>query len=411
MTRRFLSVGFLFVSSAALGGGFQNGPQSARLVGLGGAATAYARDASSIFYNPGILGHLDSLTHLSFGGLGTARTTSFLGTDSRQQTLQELAILPGGYFYATHPLSDRVKVGLSVNTPFGYDTQWPGSWEGRSLVRSASLHTVFVQPTAAFRVNENFSLGAGFIYARGSLKRERSLGQFDDLGAAASYKASGSGIGYSLGMYGRTGEDLSFGISFRGPVALRMNNGSAETVVNGGIGSGRSTDAFTTRVKLPSTLAVGLADQMTKKLLVTFDFALTGWSSYDSLNFKFKDTSIQPVRQGRRYEDAMSFRVGGEYTASDNLLLRAGVSYDETPIRDEFISPELPDGNRLGGSLGVSLGLRRVMLDLGYGLEVAGKRTARVNRTQYQAPSIAGNYRTLVHTLAAGVSYSFGSKK
>ncbi|MCA8831314.1 OmpP1/FadL family transporter [Hymenobacter pini] len=410
MTRRFLSVGFLFVSSAALAGGFQNGPQGARLVGLGGAATAYARDASAIFYNPGILGHLDSLTHLSFGGLGTARTTSFLGTDSRRQTVQDLAILPGGYFYASHPIADRVKVGLSINTPFGYDTQWPRQWEGSSLVRSASLHTVFVQPTAAFKINDNFSLGAGFIYAYGNLKRERGLGQYDDLGATARYQASGSGIGYSLGMYGRTGDDLSFGISFRGPVSLKMDNGKAEYQNVPMLDAARyPASNFTTRVKLPSTLSVGLADQMTKKLLVTFDFALTGWSSYDSLNFK-TETGPQ-VRQGRRYEDAMSFRVGSEYAVSNDLQVRAGVSYDETPIRDEFISPELPDGNRLGGSLGVSLRLSRVMLDLGYGLDVAGKRTARVNRTQYQSPNIAGNYRTLVHTLAAGVSYSFGSKK
>ncbi|RSK24300.1 OmpP1/FadL family transporter [Hymenobacter metallilatus] len=410
MTRRFLSVGFLFLSSAALAGGFQNGPQSARLVGLGGAATAYARDASAIFYNPGILGHLDSLTHLSFGGLGTARTTSFLGADSRRQTVQDFTIQPGGYFYATHPVSDRFKVGLSINTPFGYDTRWPDQWEGSSLVRSASLRTVYVQPTAAFKVNENFSLGAGFIYAYGKLKRERGLGQYDDLGATARYEASGSGIGYSVGMYGRTGDDLSFGISYRGPVALKMDNGTAEYTNIPALDASRypASSSFATRLKLPSGLAVGLADQMTKNLLVTFDFTLTGWSSYDSLNFR---TEAGPhVRTGRRYEDAMSFRVGGEYTVSNDLLLRAGVSYDETPIRDEYISPELPDGNRLGGSLGASLRLNRLLLDLGYGLDVTGKRTARVNRTQYQSPNIAGTYRTLVHTLSAGVSYSFGSK-
>ncbi|RSK45697.1 hypothetical protein EI293_00560 [Hymenobacter perfusus] len=411
MTRRFLPVGFLFLSYAASAGGFQNGPQNARLLGLGGAATAYSRDPSGIFYNPGILGHLDSLTHLSFGGMGTARTTSFLGTDSRRQTKQDFAVMPGGYFYATHPINDRVKVGLSINTPFGYDTKWPSFWEGSSVVRSASMQTLFVQPTAAFKVNDNFSLGAGVIYAHGSLKRERSLGQYDDLEATARYEGSGSGLGYNLGMYGRTGEDLSFGISFRGPVTLKVDNGTAEYQNVPALDADRypANSGFNTEVKLPSSLAVGLADQMTDKLLVTFDFALTGWSSYDSLNFEAQ--TGPRVRNGRRYEDAMAFRVGGEYEVSKDLLLRAGVSYDESPVRDEYISPELPDGNRLGGALGVSLRLSKVMLDLGYSLDVAGNRTARVNRTQYQSPNIAGTYRTMVHTLAAGVSYSFGSKK
>ena len=411
MTRSLLSAGFLFISSMAAAGGFQNGPQSARLLGLGGAATAYARDASAIFYNPGILGHLDSLTHLSIGGMGTARATSFLGADSRRETVQNLSIVPGGYLYVTHPVTDRVKVGLSVNTPFSYDTKWPNAWEGSSLVRSSSLQTVYVQPTAAFKVNDNFSLGAGFIYAYGQLKRERSLGQYDNVGATARYEGSGSGVGYSLGMYGRTGEDLAFGISFRGPVSLKVNSGTATyqniPALDAPLYPGSSK--FKSQVELPSALAVGLADHMTERLLVTFDFTLTGWGRYDSLNF---ETQSGPrVRSGRGYEDAMAFRVGGEYEVSNDLMVRAGVSYDESPVRDEFISPELPDGNRLGGSLGASLRLNRVMLDLGYSLDVVGKRTARVNRTQYQSPNIAGTYRTLVHTLAIGASYSFGAKK
>lgn len=411
MTQRLLPAGFLFISSVAAAGGFQNGPQSARLLGLGGAATAYGRDASAIFYNPGILGHLDSLTHLSIGGMGTARATSFLGADSRRETTQNLAVVPGGYLYVTHPVSDRLKVGLSVNTPFSYDTQWPDAWEGSSVVRSASLQTVYVQPTAAFKVNDNFSVGGGLIYAYGQLKKERSLGQYDDLGASARYEGSGSGVGYNLGVYGRTGEDLAFGISFRGPVTLKVNSGAAtyQNIPDLDAALYPASSTFKSRVELPSALAVGLADQMTKKLLVTFDFTLTGWGRYDSLNFETQ--SGPQVRNRRGFEDAMAFRVGGEYEVSRDLLVRAGVSYDESPVRDEFISPELPDGNRLGGALGASLRLNRVMLDLGYSLDVVDKRTARVNRAQYQAPNIAGTYRTLVHTLAIGAAYSFGAKK
>ncbi|WP_345116692.1 OmpP1/FadL family transporter [Hymenobacter algoricola] len=401
----------LFLSLSAAAGGFQTGPQSARTLGIGGASVAYVRDLAAIYYNPGALAQMDSLNHFSLGGLTNLRTTSFLGNDSRRIAEQELQPLLGGYFYAAHPINDRVSVGLSVNTPFGFNTRWPSDWEGRSVVQQTRLNTVFVQPTAAIRLNDNFSMGAGLVYAYGRMSQQYALGQYDDRNVTATFKGSGSGLGFNVGLYGKTAETLSFGVSYRSPVTLKVKDGTASYSNVPALDAGRypGTAKLRTELATPGALSVGMADNVTKKLLVTFDFTLSAWSRYDSLTFNIGDAPGFATRTaGLRYEDAMAFRVGGEYAYSDMISLRAGVSYDETPIRDEYISPDLPDGNKLGGALGVSVQFTpNLSADAGYQFEYVAERTSRVVQARANVSNVGGTYRTRVHTAALGLSYAF----
>ncbi|RYU79949.1 OmpP1/FadL family transporter [Hymenobacter persicinus] len=405
----FSWIALSFLSASA--GGFQSGPQSARTLGMGGASTAYIRDLAVIYYNPGALAQLDSLTHVSVGGLANMRRTSFLGTDSRRLADQELSPLPGGYLYASHAINDKVSVGLSVNTPYGYDTRWPSDWEGRSVVQQARLNTLFVQPTASVKINENFSIGAGFVYAFGKMTQQYALGQYDARDVTAQFTGTGSGMGYNVGLYGKTADKLAFGISYRSPVTLKVKDGKATYNNVPALDAGRYAPSakLRTEFNMPGALAVGMADNVTKKLLVTFDFTLSAWSRYDSLTFNVGDAPGLATRTaGRRYEDAMAFRVGGEYAYSDMFTFRVGASYDETPIRDEFITPDLPDGNKLGGSLGVSVFFSpKLSVDAAYQYEHAADRTSRANQSKSSVNSVGGTYRTRVHTAALGLSYSF----
>jgi len=411
MTLRYFSLGLLFFSFSARAGGFQTGPQSARTLGMGGASVSYIRDLAVLYYNPGALAQMDSLTRFSVGGLANVRRTSFLGTDSRRQADQDLQPLPGGYLYAAHPINDKISVGLSVNTPYGFDTRWPADWEGRSVVQQAKLNTIFVQPTAAIKLNDNFSVGAGFVYAFGSMSQQYALGQYDDRSVTAKYSGHGSGMGFNVGLYGKTAETLSFGVSYRSPVTLKVKDGEATYSNVPAIDAGRyaASSKLRTKLDMPGSLSVGMADNVTKKLLISFDFTLTAWSRYDSLTLNLGDAPGFAARTaGRRYEDAMAFHVGGEYICSDKLALRAGVSYDETPIRDEYISPDLPDGNKLGGSLGLSYRFgQNLAVDAAYQFEYAAERTSRVNQSRASINSVGGTYRSRVHNAALGLSYSF----
>ena len=329
-----------FLSLTAAASGFDTNPPTARTLGLGGASVAYTRSLAGLVSNPGLLGQwADSVTRVELAFSGQVRRSSFLSADTRQVTNQELSVLPGGSVLISHPLNNRVALGLALTTPYGFDTRWPADWSGRSVVQESRLYVGYVQPTVGVRLTDNFSVGAGLIYGYGAMQQQRALGQYDDPAAQATLKASGSGVGFNAGLYGRSGDNLSFGISFRSGVTLKMNNGTATFT---GVPARDAAmlpagTSFKHTMKLPNTLAIGITDQVNKKILVTFDFVLSGWSSLDSLNYDLAATATTPalrVHAGRHYEDALAFRAGLEYQATPVLTLRGGVRYDETPVRD-----------------------------------------------------------------------------
>ncbi|MBC7448724.1 MAG: outer membrane protein transport protein [Hymenobacteraceae bacterium] len=393
----------------AVAGGFQNLPPSAYALGLAGAVTATSRDASCAWFNPGALGMLDS-ANVSIGltALSVRRAFRSSTTNQTARTAADPAYAP--YLYVALPvdLARRLMVALAVNSPFGYDTKWPADWQGRALVRESRIRTLFVQPTAAYRVSDKFSIGAGVVFAGADLRVDRTIGEFAD--AAAQYEASGNGIGWNVGVKGRAGDAVAFGLAYRSAVKVKMTNGTATF---SGVPASQAFRfpvgaAFGTTVQLPWQLTAGISNAVTEKLQLNFSFELSGWSAYDSLNIVYTDQVRPTERGGRRYDDAMAFRVGADYQYSAVLALRAGVYYDESPVRDQNITADLPDANVLGACAGVGYRLgRHLQLDAAYTFGASATRNSVNNPTALGVPAIAGQFRHLQHGGALNVSYQF----
>ena len=50
----------------------------------------------------------------------------------------------------------------------------------------------------------------------------------------------------------------------------------------------------------------------------------------------------------------MTYRIGASYKTTDRLVLRAGVYYDQSPIRKKLYNPETPGMDKLGLSAGLT---------------------------------------------------------
>ncbi len=412
MTRTSLSaVALLAVLplSGAVAGGFQTLPASAPVLGLGGAATAMSRDASAAWFNPGALGMLDS-ANVSFGLTGMRVGRIFRSATTQQNTTADAGFIASPYLYAALPLDSakRLVVALAVNSPFAYDTQWPKDWEGRALLQRNRVRSLYVQPTVAYRISDRFSIGGGVMLVGADYLLERSAGEFDN--ASAKYDASGNGIGWNVGIKGRSGDAISFGISYRSAVKVEMSNGTATF---SGIPSSQTfrypaSTGFGTTLHMPSQLAAGISIMVSEKLMLNFTFELTGWSDYDSLVVRY-DNDVRPAeRAGRKYQDAMAFRVGAEYQLKPSLAVRAGIYYDESPVRDQNITPDFPDANVFGGAVGLGYqATRHIRLDAAYTYGLSATRNARADATQLTTPAIGGQYRNNQHGGAVNLSYFF----
>jgi long-chain fatty acid transport protein len=387
-------------------GGFQINTQGQKALGMGGAFTAYNKDAAAAYYNPGALAMLDSGRYVSIGSTILMPRTTFLSTNTGKVTDMESQQFYPSYLYAAIPLNDKLTAGLSVNSPYGLGTKWPDNWEGSSVTQEVNLQTIYVQPTLAYRLTNNFSIGAGLVYGHGDFLARRQLGEIN-----GNVKLTGkaSGFGYNAGIYGKVKDEISFGITYRSNVKFDLDNGDATfNNIPTALSAQFPNQAFTSTIKLPSTLSVGITNRVNSKTILSFEFNFTGWSSYDSLNFNFENAGTPDSKAGRRYEDAMAFRVGTEYNHSEKVTFRLGAFFDETPVRDEFVSPDLPDGNRLGLTAGASYKLSdHFELDAAYMFEKVSERRSRADITKTNISAISGTYQTLVNGVGLGLNYKF----
>jgi long-chain fatty acid transport protein len=112
----------------------------------------------------------------------------------------------------------------------------------------------------------------------------------------------------------------------------------------------------------------------------------------------------------RDFQDALTFRLGGQYKATDKLALRLGAAYDMTAVKDGFVTPETPDGNRIIGTAGLGYDITD-----NFGVDASFMFQAIRKRSQSEQDLIdngttdrpAGTYRTNIAIPGIGLRYNF----
>lgn len=95
--------------------------------------------------------------------------------------------------------------------------------------------------------------------------------------------------------------------------------------------------------------------------------------------------------------------MGAEYKQSENLILRAGIYFDETPVSEDYLNPETPGMNKIGMSTGASYMLNdKLTVDLSLLFIVGLDRDA-----SYLPANFSGTYDSQAFLPGVGLTYSF----
>ena len=153
----------LLCSQGAIAGGFQIGEMASRSTGMGNAFTAVADDASAAWYNPSGIA-FSKQTQVMAGGSaiiapGTkyapnAATVSLPGFAPQAATSSK-----GKTFFSPHAYytfwNEHTGLGaaISVNTPFGLETDWPATSSLASSSTFSRISMINVNPGVVFRIN------------------------------------------------------------------------------------------------------------------------------------------------------------------------------------------------------------------------------------------------------------------
>jgi long-chain fatty acid transport protein len=409
MKKAFFTIWFLSGAACVFGGGFQLNLQGIQQLAMGGGGAAYPWDVSTIFYNPGGLSRLEGIQ--AYGSmLGIAPSIKYVETptggysyETRSQWFTPFNVYVGG----TIKKGSKIGLGLGVYTPFGSGTKWPDDWAGRYLSQETALQSIFFQPTVSYRINDLISLGAGFVYAYGSLKLRQAIPvQFmDGRDGAASLKGNGSGIGFNAGIQIKATDKLNVGVTYRSKVRMNVKSGTADFDVPASLTTSFPDTKFSAALPLPEVFSLGLSYQITGDLVVQADLNYVGWKAYDTLSFDYKDNTAQleDTHTPRLYQNKAAFRLGAHYLFSEKLAGMIGGAYDPSPVRDHYVSPELPDANRLTGSLGLTYSpVSRLKIMLAVEFVSSVKRDAT-----FEPGNFSGKYQSKAFNGGLGIGYQF----
>jgi len=408
---------FALITSSAFAGGYRISLQGQRQLAMGHTGVAViGQNAESIFFNPASGTFLKD--KWSFAG-GVTMLTSDVKFQNKTYNWKNETTNVGTpfYLYGNYQVTDRFSVGLAVYTPYGSAVDWDQDWEGSHLVNNIDLKSVFIQPTVSYKITDNVSIGAGFIYVNGGVKFNRNLtrSMTDDSGNNRSdVTVDAQGVhawGYNLGLTAKLDDYVTFGINYRSKIDMKAKGGDATfhdmpTFAQGIYKDGK----FGATMPLPAELTLGFSYQINKEWLVAIDYNYTYWSAYENLIIEFEDPNIPTSINPRNYKNSNTFRVGAQFEPSEKFSARVGGYYDFSPVQDGYFAPETPRNDALAGTLGFTY---KVTPKLGIDVSASMLHFKETNNSYdhfYEDGnpiSFGGTYRSSAYTVGLGLSYKF----
>ena len=406
MKKYFVAASLFLSSFTSFGAGYQLNLEGLRQLAMGGTGTAVPWDASTIFYNPGGLARLKSIQVYGSGLLIMPRTAfSNQTTDatSVKQTFMPVNFYFGGPIKEGSPWA----VGVGFYTPAGSGLQWESNWIGRYITQSTQMKCFFVQPTVSYRVGQFMSVGLGLIYANGTLDIAQAMPVQDLYGNDAQAKLHGNaaGIGFNAGIHLKFSDELQLGFTYRSQVNMNIDGGSANFNVPTSLRTTFPNTTFETQLPIPQVASFGIGIKPIDFLTLQFDLNYTGWNSFDSLRINFTQTTSSLVNNHapRHYRNTLTPRFGANFKVSRVLSLMCGAAYDPTPVTAGYVSPDLPDADRIVLTCGAAI---KPMP--GFTILAAIESTTSVKRAgSYNYGNFSGTYQTMAVTPGIGIYYNF----
>jgi long-chain fatty acid transport protein len=386
-----LSVGVLF-SCQIFAGGFQVNLQGQKQTGMAHTGVGLPLDNAALVLNPGALIFVDSLGSFSAGASFIIPRTIYLDPNSTYiaQPINHVGTPLTFYGNFKFKKNSPLTLGFGLYNPFGSRVEWENDWKGQFLLREINLRTFFYQPTLSYKVTEKLGIGIGYIFANGDFSLRKALPIQDSIGVYGEANLSGkaTGQGFNAGVYYKINQKFGLGLNYRSAVKVKVENGTADFTSANAVSQYFQDSTFNTQLSLPYMASIGLGYQLNDKIKLAFDVNYVGWKSYDSLKIDFTKNSdkLADVASPRLYKNTFIARIGMQYQLTEIFCVRVGAYYDQSPVKDGYLTPETPDTDKIGITTGFSITFKKWLYIDASLLYIEGLKRTDINiETQFEA--------------------------
>jgi long-chain fatty acid transport protein len=322
-------------------------------VGLASAGySARAQDASTVFSNPAGMTRLagDQLT------LGAQMLYADLGFSIGQGTTPALASnaggnpvgwFPGGGMFYSHSVSPDVKVGLAVTGNFGSVVKYDSGWVGRYRAQEGTLLGVSLLPTAAWRVNDNVSVGASLNAMYGKLKNEVAVNNIIGSDGNLSLDDNTWGFGANVGLLYEMGPGTRFGITYNSPVKLSFNaqpqwDGLSPLIRALLVSRGLLDANVDLGVTVPQGVNASFYHEIDPRWAVLGSVGWQQWSKFGEVEIGIDSNNPIGLTTRLNFKDTWHVAAGAQYKLSDAWTLNGGIAYDSGFQDNNAVALALP---------------------------------------------------------------------
>ena len=399
-------------SSQTLAAGFALNEQSASAMGTAFAGRASsALDASTVFGNPAGMSYLGEQVS---GGIALISASSDIDNassnfqGSNHGDMVPLTAIPFGYY--VKPLDENWHFGVGVYAPFGLATDYESGYQGRAFAKKSELSVVSVQPTLSYKLNEQWSFGAGLSanYAEGTLSS--TVNPAPALLRDGEYKVTGDdwGYGYNLGVMLQASDSTRLGLSYRSKVDYTLEGDVKNTAIaNGAIKPGTYNGSLD--LTTPETAEFSVTHKFDSQWTGYAGSTWTRWSRFKEvvINSPSNPTSsLKQVTEAQNWHDTLSYAAGLSYQLDPQWVLRSGLAFDPTPSNNTDRSPRIPSGDRYVFAVGAGYSpTANLTLDLAY--IYLQEEDISVNKSEAGKGHYQADFNNSAHSLAAQATWRF----
>lgn len=400
------------IAGTVSAGGFAITVQSTSAMGnaFAGGAAAAAEDASVIWYNPAGMGRLpgtnvSSAVHaikpsFEFENRGSTGAFGAPGTGEGGNG-GDWGFVP--QLYASTSVGDRWRLGVALNTPFGLKTNYDAGWRGQFTALKSQVAAYNVNPSVAYRVNDDLWIGAGVNVQRFTTELTNFAGPLGN----ARLKADSTAWGFNLGALVNVGKDTRIGVAYRSSIAHTLDGNATFSGGGGAFDSGARSD-----LSVPESASVNVFSTLSPTWDIMAGATWTQWSRLGTLTIlRTSASALGPAGSAVttlpfNWRDTVLLAVGTNYKPRHDWKIRLGIAYDPAVSNDITRTPRLPDESRVFLTIGTNFPLWGGTLDLAYAHDFV--KDANINNTVAGVPgALVGTFKNTADVLSLQYNIRF----
>ncbi|WP_194435926.1 outer membrane protein transport protein [Vibrio fluminensis] len=406
-----VACGLMSASATVNAAGFQLAEYSA--TGLGRAyagEAAMADNASSQWRNPALLTYLEG-TQVSVGAIyvdpnidvnGDIDGSKALplppldGSKASSKDFANSAVIPN--FYLSHRVNDQFALGLALGTNYGMETDLGNDFNASHFGNEAMIKSVEANLNAAYKLNEQFSFGAGLRLVHGeghfgAVAPKESIGLVKP-GATLKYmEGDDLSWGWQVGTVWQVNDTNRIGFAYKSAVKFKLEGNAEGSAFN--LLDPNFHDTGSMSLDLPATAEIASYHQLTDQFAMHASINWTDWSSFEKLVADL-DNNPSSVIKEEHWKDNYRFALGATYLVNPKLTLRSGIAYDMAAVSDKNRTITIPETDRTWLSIGASYkATKQLTLDAGFTYIIAKDASIKESRgyeSDDAAQKLAGEF-------------------